>query len=580
MTLSVQMRRPTVIVNDDAGVIARGLDILVNYAASASDRDRAEDAADRAEDAADALESLRFATMAEAKSWAADGNSFVPGLVYYIAGSKYVGRTGATQLPGLPGLSTRTTNVIPAVDGPVGIVKGQHTETIFEQDHPGYLGSLDTIVNKGRPTSSNQIGRTLIFRSDEQGSPAWGEWLVISNPLPSGSGLTNEPIKGTPQGRTVTHEWNPQARSMDPGSYKVESALYSGNPAGGPQIVPETQDFSATLGDLRIGYNLIHGVLFSRSPYTANYGGTTLHARYLAMVDSTPNTVAADGYMYVANGGRDFLKAVTVSSAGSGYSVGDLLTMQAGATRAFNRPAQIKVLAVDGSGAITSAELYEAGGFTDIISGAHGVTGGTGSGATFTFTLSTSADWAAAALAGMGQWEYFIDGCAGGDARLYTRVLNAFMRLPNNQTIVGRNAANSADVEMLRVNGSNRVALAGAEVVPWTTYTPTITSQVGSITSAPIQNARWSRINNTVTVNVTFQIATISGAAGNIYVSIPVSAANYASGSGRDISSGEGLSAYITPASPARMEVRTSDNGGAIIAGNFYNVQISYEVAP
>ena len=45
MSLSVQMRSPKIIVNDDAGVIARGLELLGQFGASPSDRDRAEAAA-------------------------------------------------------------------------------------------------------------------------------------------------------------------------------------------------------------------------------------------------------------------------------------------------------------------------------------------------------------------------------------------------------------------------------------------------------------------------------------------------------------------------------------------------------
>lgn len=62
MVFDIQRRRTTIVVNDDAGIINRGLEILTAYGASASDRERAETAAAQAETAASALETALDAT--------------------------------------------------------------------------------------------------------------------------------------------------------------------------------------------------------------------------------------------------------------------------------------------------------------------------------------------------------------------------------------------------------------------------------------------------------------------------------------------------------------------------------------
>lgn len=79
-------------------------------------------------------------------------------------------------------------------------------------------------------------------------------------------------------------------------------------------------------------------------------------------------------------------RAITasVSAGGSGYTAGDILTVQGGAGSA---PAQLKVLTVSGGAVATVAVVY-AGAYTNPPADPAGVTGGSGSGATFDITYS------------------------------------------------------------------------------------------------------------------------------------------------------------------------------------------------
>jgi hypothetical protein len=84
MTLSVQMRRPFVIVNDDAGVIARGLDVLNRI------------------EIGQAEAAGIFDNRAQFAAWAAT-NTVAADRTYWVGGLPYIGQPGAT-VTGLTGL--------------------------------------------------------------------------------------------------------------------------------------------------------------------------------------------------------------------------------------------------------------------------------------------------------------------------------------------------------------------------------------------------------------------------------------------------------------------------------------------
>jgi hypothetical protein len=92
MTLSVQMRRPFVIVNDDAGIIARGLDVLNRI------------------EIGQAEAAGIFDTRAEYTAWAAT-NTVVAGSTYWVGGLPFLGQIGAT-VTGLTGLVPHPKNPV------------------------------------------------------------------------------------------------------------------------------------------------------------------------------------------------------------------------------------------------------------------------------------------------------------------------------------------------------------------------------------------------------------------------------------------------------------------------------------
>ena len=76
-------------------------------------------------------------------------------------------------------------------------------------------------------------------------------------------------------------------------------------------------------------------------------------------------------------------KSITVTSGGSGYSAGDVLSVAGGTATTTTT---IKVLTVDGSGEIQTAELQTVGNYTALPSNAVSVAGGAGTSATFTLS--------------------------------------------------------------------------------------------------------------------------------------------------------------------------------------------------
>jgi hypothetical protein len=76
-------------------------------------------------------------------------------------------------------------------------------------------------------------------------------------------------------------------------------------------------------------------------------------------------------------------KSITVTGGGSGYSAGDVLSVAGGTATTTTT---IKVLTVNGSGVIQTAELQTVGNYTALPSNAVSVAGGAGTSATFTLS--------------------------------------------------------------------------------------------------------------------------------------------------------------------------------------------------
>lgn len=94
---------------------------------------------------------------------------------------------------------------------------------------------------------------------------------------------------------------------------------------------------------------------------------------------STLNETELDGIETVSGG----LTSPRINAAGSGYTVGDLLTLSGGILSGGGSAAVIEVTSVGGSGEITGVVVNNAGSYFDQPTAPISATGGTGTGATF-----------------------------------------------------------------------------------------------------------------------------------------------------------------------------------------------------
>jgi len=405
-------------------------------------------------------------------------------------------------------------------------------------------------------TGANTISDGLIakWKSLTNGN-AWNRWDVSITPLNPTSGLSGAPASAQ-QYSVINREVNPTNRHADTDGWFPEQRV-NGKPwIIGEQMVPETQDFTALLGNTRVGYNVFGGYSVSRSPWTANFnkrrvtfssssgllgtytgdipsltpvrfeavaGGalptglsanttywtirvsatTSRFATSLANAQSNiaishtnngtapvdliwyewehaknhvgfqvnPNGLARGGYAFGAGGYKAYVVDVAVSNGGTGYTAGDLVTFNTGLSNVENEDAVVKVLTVNGSGVIQTAELFVAGAYLSAPTSPKGVTGGTGSGAQFSFTMATEDNVRPrGALQINGRFDYGIDfmpqNLSSGTTFPSTFVNHA-IRLPNGTTagIAARNVAGSADIPLIALNSSNIIQLGNSTSV-------------------------------------------------------------------------------------------------------------------
>jgi len=99
-------------------------------------------------------------------------------------------------------------------------------------------------------------------------------------------------------------------------------------------------------------------------------------------------------FIWVRGGGitepQSIVTGATVSAGGSGYEVGDILSLPAPSAQVEGASAMLEVTAVS-SGAVTGVSVFNGGLTQTTFSGAQSVTGGHGTGATFTLTQSNAA---------------------------------------------------------------------------------------------------------------------------------------------------------------------------------------------
>lgn len=444
----------------------------------------------------------------------------------------------------------------------------------------GYAVRFAANLHDGNISSGrNEISDTLITRHNSiQSGSVWGRWDVVSSPLPVGSGLTGAPTLAQ-SFYMVTSEVNPQNRNNGSNTWQPENRLYS-SLVGGEQMVAETQDFTATLGNTRVGYDIVFGYAIAKSPYTSNFGGSTEHAKFLNGVLINPNGISPGGFGFFASGYKRYLTAIAIANGGSGYAAGQILTLNTGLDQNLSENSQVRVLTVNGAGTITSAELWVAGSYHTTFAATVGVTGGTGTGATFTYTSSTTAARPRAAYGMSGEWFYGIDACPDPAATRSATFANAMVRGPAQQTLLSAlNNAQSADIPLLRLDANDRLELVGAPIYTRANYSPTYTADSGSFTTVTTSAARFSVMNRVCSFTVAFQVVSKGTAAGAIRVSLPVAASASYSASVSGVNSTSTLALVGTIAAGASLcRVARYDGADPIVDGSFYTVTGSYEI--
>lgn len=440
----------------------------------------------------------------------------------------------------------------------------------------GYAIRFASNRHEGQFSSGrNEISDALFARyADVTNGSAYLRWNVLISPLKEGSGITGAPTD-TQSFYMVIGEDNPQNRWAN-SSWQRETRLM-GSGVGGWHMVAETQDFTSLLGNTRVGYNIHFGHVIGKSPYSDTV--IKRHAKFYNGYMINPNSIAVGGFGYHAYGYRKFLVDIAISAAGTGYTVGDVLIFDTGLDQNQNENSAVKVTAVNGSGGVTAANLWKAGSYTTNPAATADVTGGTGTGAQFTWTMSTESDERPrAAFGGAGRWEYGINFAQGITAYHLTTSSGYNVMLANNEGLGARNAANNADIAIAKVNTSDQVELAGKVVLPWATFTPTVDGDAATaFTSSAVVSASYARINDTVHFQVLFTITT-KGAATFINVTPPVATTAAILAIGRNVTTGVMLSGYQA-AGGTKMRFATYNAGDPAADATSYIFSGSYRVS-
>jgi hypothetical protein len=159
-------------------------------------------------------------------------------------------------------------------------------------------------------------------------------------------------------------------------------------------------NYGSTAGGFGTGALLVAGqdyALVADHPAGYGWSGSGLLARLNGVWDRCPvrypgrlNVAQERGQgnlrvLYVCGYPPNLITSATPAGAGSGYAVGDTITLAAGT---FTLPAVVTVLSVDANGGVTSALVTAAGSYSVVPSSpaAQAATSGRGSGATFTVT--------------------------------------------------------------------------------------------------------------------------------------------------------------------------------------------------
>lgn len=201
-------------------------------------------------------------------------------------------------------------------------------------------------------------------------------------------------VNNCPQNGDISYVINPVNEQSAIGKWTVANASSSGYDLSGSSsafIAGLTQNGTTTTGSVEITglatglgqlqrSQLVTGTCITGTATInaippGSLGIIELDAAHPATSTGTCSLTITDG-----NSPASITTAVVVSG-GTGYSVGDVLTISGGTS---TDPAELTVLTVDGSGAILTVNVTNGGNYSVLPTNPVSVTGGDGTGATFT----------------------------------------------------------------------------------------------------------------------------------------------------------------------------------------------------
>jgi hypothetical protein len=144
----------------------------------------------------------------------------------------------------------------------------------------------------------------------------------------------------------------------------------------------------------------------------------------------------------------------------------------------------------------------------------------------------------------------------------------------NNLRICNNNlSGNTTDSLVYLTSGSNNIISGNIGYSGWITYTPTVISSAGTITTLGTVVAKYQQINKTVTISLDIPITTNGTGSGFIQVTAPFIAASAAAFAGREVAiSGDALSASIAVGA---INILITTYTGAYPGANGYRLALS-----
>lgn len=267
--------------------------------------------------------------------------------------------------------------------------------------------SSDCTVENVRVINSQTIGiglsaskRAQISKSDVDGSN-WQNITTVGNKAGGCEGTVISDCRATNPGYD-------DIQVTGVGAVTVENCYLAGGPFAGIYLTTGARDVTLrnnTITNCYTGIDASWGTVGGGNGGPDKSEGNVIAGNHVTQCENIGIGTASNGTVITNNSVSDIGvgaattytllgQKTTISSAGSGYAVGDILTFIGGR---YLKPAEVQVTAVGAGGTVTSITLanrftsYYLGVYTATPSNPISVSGGTGSGATFDTTWNARA---------------------------------------------------------------------------------------------------------------------------------------------------------------------------------------------